>query len=113
MIDMKTERDDDILSVWLGGRLEGTNSEEFQAAIESAMAASDRALIIDMKDLSYISSAGLRAVLFTAKTLWDREAHFGICSVPDTVLEVLQMSGFDNFLSIHGDREEALAAVRS
>ena len=113
VIDMKTERDDDVLSVWLGGRLEGTNSEEFQAAIESAMAASDRALIMDLKDLSYISSAGLRAILFTAKKLWDQEAHFGLCSVPETVLEVLRMSGFDNFLSIHDDREGALAEVRS
>ena len=113
MIDLKTERDDDILSVWLRGRLDGTSSDEFEAAIESAMAASDRALIMDLKELSYISSAGLRAVLLTAKKLWDREAHFGLCSVPETVLEVLQMSGFDNFLSIHDDREGALAEVPS
>lgn len=110
---METERDDGILSVRLRGRLEGTNSEEFQAAIESALAPSDRALIMDMKELSYISSAGLRAVLFTAKKLWDKEAHFGLCSVPETVLEVLRMSGFDSFLSIHDDREGALTDIRS
>ena len=108
---MKTERDADILSVWLHGRLEGSSSEELQDALESALTASDRALILDLKDLSYISSAGLRVILLTSKKLLDRDAHFGLCSVPETVLEVLRMSGFDNFLSIHDDREGALAAL--
>ena len=111
MVDVKTERRDDVLSIWVGGRLEGSNSEEFEADVKAAILASDRALVMDLGDLAYVSSAGLRAILLTAKTLWDQEAEFVICSVPASVLEVLEISGFDKLITIRPDRDEALAEL--
>ena len=108
-IDVKTERKDDVLSIWVGGRLDGSNAAEFEADVKGAIAAGDRALVMDLADLAYVSSAGLRAILLTAKTLWDQEAEFVICSVPGSVLEILQISGFDKLITIRPDRDEALA----
>jgi anti-sigma B factor antagonist len=110
-IDVKTERRDAVLSMWVGGRLDGSNAEEFEADVKGAIAAGDRALVMDLADLAYVSSAGLRAILLTAKTLWDQEAEFVICSVPRSILEILEMSGFDKLLTIQPDRDEALAAL--
>ena len=108
-IDVKTERKDDVLSIWVGGRLDGSNSEEFEADVKGAIAAGDRAVVLDLADLAYVSSSGLRAILLTAKTLWDREAEFVICSVPRSVLEVLEISGFDKLITVQPDRHDALA----
>ena len=111
MVDVKTERRDDVLSIWVGGRLEGSNSEAFEADVKGAILASDRALVMDLANLAYVSSAGLRAILLTAKTLWDQEAEFVICAVPASVLEVLEISGFDTLITIRPDRDEALAEL--
>lgn len=111
MVDVKTERRDDVLSMWVGGRLDGSNAEAFEADVEAAILASDRALVMDLANLAYVSSAGLRAILLTAKTLWDQEAEFVICSVPGSVLEVLEISGFDKLITIQPDRDEALAEL--
>ena len=45
-------------------------------AIRTKIEDGDRAVIMDFENLSYISSAGLRAVLMTAKNLWKRDAKF-------------------------------------
>ena len=111
VIDVKTERRDNVLSMWVSGRLDGSNSKEFEAAVKGAIAAGDRALVMDLADLAYVSSAGLRAILLTAETLWDQEAEFVICSVPGSVLEILEISGFDKLITIRPDRAEALAAI--
>ena len=61
--------------------------------------------------LSYISSAGLRAVLVTAKMLWSREAKFVLCSLPAQIRGVFETSGFDKVIALHPSRAEALASL--
>ena len=68
-------------------------------------------MIMDFEHLSYISSAGLRAGLITAKTLWNRDAKFVLCSLPDTIREIFEISGFDKILSIHTSHAKAFAAL--
>ena len=71
-------------------------------------------MILDFEKLVYISSAGLRAGLITAKNLWKRNVSFSVCSplgVVREVWEVFQVSGFEKIVSIHGFREHAFAAV--
>ena len=71
---------------------------------------SDRAVIMDLERLVYIGSAGLRAVLMTAKSLWRRDVGFALCSPPDGVRAAFKTSGFDKIITIHPTRADALAA---
>ena len=59
---------------------------------------------------TYISSAGLRAILVTAKTLRKRDAKFALCSLQSSIKEVMEISGFDQVIAIHPSKEEALSA---
>lgn len=67
-------------------------------------------MIMDFERLVCIRSAGLRAVLIAAKSLWSRDAVFALCSPPDVVRAAFGKSGFDQILVIHRNRAFALAS---
>ena len=110
-MDVTTERQDGVLSAQVGGRIDGTNASEFEEAIRTAIEESDRAVIVDFEKLAYISSAGLRAILLTAKSLDNRNANFALCSLSDQIREVFETSGFDKVIAIHSSKAEALASL--
>ena len=110
-MELTTERHDGVLSARIVGRVDSTNAREFEEAIRTVIEDGDRAVILDFEKLVYISSAGLRAVLMTAKNLWKQDSTFALCSLSEVVREVFQVSGFDKIITIHPTREEALASV--
>ena len=110
-MDVTTERQDGVLSARVSGRIDGSNVAEFEAAVRAAIEDGDRAVIMDLEKLSYISSAGLRAVLLTAKSLWKRNAKFVLCSLSAQIREVFEISGFDKIITLHASSAEALASL--
>ena len=110
-MDVMTERHDDVLSANVDGRIDGSNVVQFEEAIRTSIEESDRAVIMDFEKLVYISSAGLRALLMTAKSLKARDAKLVLCSLTDSIREVFEVSGFDKILPIHPTRAAALASL--
>ncbi len=111
MIEVNIERQDDILAALITGRIDGSNVMQFEESIKDAIEEGDRAVVLDMENLTYISSAGLRAILMTAKTLQNRNAKFLLCSLSKSIREVFEVSGFDKIINIQPDRAQALAAI--
>ena len=103
------ERNDDVLTVTVDGRLDGANVAAFEEDLRTAIDEKDRAVLIDCEKLKYINSAGLRIVLLTAKALVNQNAKFALCSMSDPVRSVFQISGFDKIVAIHASRDGALA----
>ena len=108
---MTAERQDGVLSIRVDGRIDGSNAIEFQETIRTAVQDRDRAMIMDCERISYISSAGLRAVLMTAKALSNRDVRFALCALSDDVLEVFEKSGFDKIITIFLSKAEALGSL--
>ena len=92
-------------------RLDSANAREFHDQIRDAIEAAQRAVIVDMEELIYISSAGLRVILQVSKQLERRSVRFAICSLSKTVREVFEVSGFDQMINIWPSQTDALAAV--
>ena len=108
---INTEREGDTLVAKAEGRIDGTNAREFQDDLDSVIEEGDRAVILNFQDLMYISSAGIRVVLMTAKTLQRREALFALCSLSEPVREIFEVSGFDKIIPIHASQDEAISAL--
>ena len=79
--------------------------------LDSVIEEGDRAVILNFQDLMYISSAGIRVVLMTAKSLQRREARFALCSLSEPVREIFEVSGFDKIIPIHSSQDEAISAL--
>ena len=108
---INTEREGDTLVAKAEGRIDGTNARQFQDDLDSVIEEGDRAVILNFQDLMYISSAGIRVVLMTAKTLQRREARFALCSLSEPVREIFEVSGFDKIIPIHASQDEAISAL--
>lgn len=93
------------------GRIDSSNSREFHSKLEAVVAADDPALLLNFEDVSYISSAGMRVILLTAKSLQKTGVRFALCSMNDSIREVFKISGFDKIIPIHQSQSDALTAV--
>ena len=107
-MEINTEREQGtLLIVKAEGRLDGISAREFDDAMRSKISEKDSVVIMDLEKLSYISSAGLRVILMTAKTLQKRNAKLLLCSLSEPIREVFEISGFDKIIPIHTTRGEA------
>lgn len=96
----------------VAGHVDGLNAEEFQAGLnEKAGAYGGDAVILDLATLTYVSSAGLRVILVTAKTLHSQGKKFAICSLSETVGSMVKTAGFDKVIDVYGSPSEAASAV--
>ena len=110
-MEISTETRNGALIAKAEGRIDGANARDFESAVQSVVHDYEGPVIIDCENLSYISSAGLRAILLIAKTLGKRKVKFALCSLSEPIAEIFQISGFDQIISTHSSRDEALAAV--
>lgn len=107
-----TEQDGiDILA--LAGRMDATTTPEFESAARALLAQGKNRVIVDMADLEYISSAGLRGILGLVKSIKAASGRLAVCSLQPMAAEVFRISGFNAMLTVCGSREEALRALRS
>lgn len=81
------------------GRIDATNSRELQDAIIGAFQ-SARNLVVDFEKVTYIASAGLRALLLGHKTAVSKSGVMKLTHVNEDVMEVLRMTGFQSALHI-------------
>jgi len=65
-------------------------------------------VVVDFTALDYISSAGLRVLLGTAKRLSGAGGAQHLCGLTETVREVFQISGFSTILAVFATEAEAL-----
>ncbi|MDE0114958.1 MAG: STAS domain-containing protein [Albidovulum sp.] len=94
-------------------RIDGTNSRVFEESLVEAIGDSGCSVILDFEELHYISSAGLRAILLTAKKVKNTQGQLVLCSLTEPIKEVFELSGFDKIIPIYANRDEALAALSS
>lgn len=94
----------------LSGRMDATTACDFDICAKEYVEADTSALLIDMQDLEYISSAGLRSFLNLAKKAKAKQIKLGFCSLKPMVFEVFHISGFDRMLSLYDTRTAGLTA---
>ncbi len=99
-MEIGIEREGDKVTAAITGRIDGTNAREFQDSLIEALQENDRFMVLDFANLSYISSAGLRAILLTAKTLAKQDGTLEVCSLSRSIQEVFETSGFDKIISV-------------
>ncbi len=85
--------------VALSGRLDTTTAPELESSLRALLPDTD-ALVLDFAQLSYISSAGLRVLLVAQKEMSKKKGHFSLLHVNDVVMEVLEVTGFVDILTI-------------
>jgi anti-anti-sigma factor len=76
------------------GRLDSLTADEAQSALKQLVEAGQRSLVVDLTDLHYISSAGLRVFILIQKLLAKVGGRVIIFQAPEAVRQIFQLSGF-------------------
>ena len=97
-MEISKKHEGSTLTVALSGRLDTVTAPEFEAsAMEDLDGVTD--LIIDLKDLEYMSSAGLRVMLALYKKM-TAQGSMKVVNVNDTIAEIFELTGFNDILDI-------------
>ena len=95
-IEMK--KNPNATTIALAGRLDTTTAPALDKAIQQDLA-DEKHLVLDMKQLEYISSAGLR-VLLSAQKKMQKIGSMKVTHVREEIMEVFEMTGFADILVI-------------
>ena len=96
---IETVKEGNKIILKVEGRIDTNTSKEFQAQLLLAFQKQSN-VTADLKEVDYVSSAGLRAMLIAYKTAGSKNGSFTLRNVQNNVREVLNMSGFSKFISI-------------
>ena len=100
----------DVTVVDVSGSLDTGTFEVASAEMSRIADKSNNKVLLNLEDLEFLSSAGLRVLLLTKKQLSAAGGSFKICKPTGMVKEVMEISGFSNFLNLHESENEALSA---
>lgn len=98
MLDIEKKAKGTTLIVALKGRLDTTTSPELESFLKENLDGTTE-LVFDLKDLEYISSAGLR-VLLSAHKAMTKQGSMKLQHVSEIVMEVFEVTGFSDILNI-------------
>ena len=95
-IEIKKTAEETVLE--LAGRLDTTTAPDLDKTIQAELS-DTKNLVLNMKDLEYISSAGLRVLLGAQKKM-QKIGSMKLTNVCEEVMEVFEMTGFADILTI-------------
>ena len=95
----------------LEGNLDTNTSPAVEVKISNLLEEGTQKMIIDLNDTAYVSSAGLRIFLATAKKITAKKGAVKLVNPNTVVKEILDISGFSTILDVLGSKEEAFDAL--
>lgn len=98
MLNIKKNLEGENLTIALEGRLDTVTAPELETELKDSLEPV-KELVLDMADLEYISSAGLR-VLLTAQKNMNQKGSMKLINVNETVMEIFDVTGFVDILTI-------------
>lgn len=98
MLNIESKKNVAELTVALAGRLDTNTAPELETALNMSLDGV-KTLLIDMEQLDYISSAGLRVLLAAQKTM-NKQGEMKVLHVNETIMEIFEVTGFSDILTI-------------
>lgn len=105
-----TEREQDGVTIFvLDGRVDSEGAVDLDLALQAATSEDKYKLVLDMSQVRYINSAGLRTLADILTQCQQSEGDLKLVDLNPKVRRVLQIIGFDKFFTIYDTLDDALA----
>ena len=108
-MDISIKHSGDIVIAHFNGNLDTNTAPDAEEKLKDIIESSGAKLIINLEGTNYVSSAGLRIFLASAKKLSANGGVFKLCNPNEVVKEILDISGFSTILDVRSTEEDAIA----
>ena len=109
-MQIKEETRGGVLVVTAAGRLDSSSSSVLEAVLPARVQTHEK-VVLDLAEVPYVSSAGLRVMLIGAKAARAKGHKLVLTGLAPTVAEVFDISGFTSIFAIEADVESALVSL--
>jgi anti-anti-sigma factor len=108
-LQVRSEVIDGVAVFRIAGRFDAqaVTDETLQSGVDAAVSAGTPRIIFDMRDVSFITSAGVRVVVMTAKRAAAAKGGLSLFGVQPAVNEVFEIAGLTKFIPVASDEAEA------
>ena len=110
-MDIEERAEGAAVVVSLNGRLDGVTAPDLEARIAAIVDRGDVRVALDCAEMGYVSSAGLRALLVSARKCQQGGGKLTVAALQPECRSVMEMSGFLAIIECHETSEDALAAL--
>lgn len=94
---MRHNVDKETLTIYLEGELNSSSSEEVEKEIDKIMSENSfKKIVLDLRDLRYISSAGLRIIV----RIKQQHDDLALVNTPKPVYDIFEMVGFQKLVKV-------------
>lgn len=97
--------------VHVAGRVNGANAPELALRLVALIEAGCRAIVVDLSHLVHMTSAGFRSLLQADKRAGQAGTAMVVCGLHGLTLELFEVGGFLDMLTVTTSREEAMRRV--
>ena len=102
---------DDIRKISLDGTLDAPSAMSIEDEFKAILMEQSTQIIVDLVNVDYMSSYGLRMLLVGAKTLNSKGGGLHLIAPNEHVMKVISVAGYDQMFPVYGTMEEALQAL--
>lgn len=96
-MNIKRKSDEGKMTVFVSGRIDTATAPEFEEGVKPHLKGV-KTLVLDFKEVNYVSSAGLR-VLLSLEKLMEEQGEMKLIHVSEAVCDVFEVTGFDEILN--------------
>jgi anti-anti-sigma factor len=107
-MQVETGQQNGITTVSIRGRMDAVTTPEIESRLTRLVDGGEKRLLVNMNELEYISSAGLRALLTAAKRLKGEQGEIAFTNLGGHVKEVFEISGFYSIFKVYDSMEAGL-----
>src|SRR5690606_2017731 len=92
------------------GRVDSLSANQLAEALNGVIDEGHNQLVIDLGDVEYMSSAGLRELVAAVKRVHKVNGDLGLANPSERVMEVLELAGLDTIFKIYPTQVEAVGS---
>ena len=111
MVKIKTNSEADIFVITIDGEIDASSSIQLDEVLNGSIDGSNSKIIVNGKDLAYISSAGLGVFMSYLEDIKTHNIRMAIYGLNEMVKNVFEILGLDQLLNIVDEMDEAAAFV--
>jgi anti-sigma B factor antagonist len=101
----------EITVVEVKGRIDSNTSKEFGDRLTGLINNGRARLVVDLKQIIYISSAGFRALLVAGRLAEEKNGTVALCSLSAEIQRLFDLGAFTDLFVIYTSREEGLTKL--